>query len=112
MEIPKKYGVDLSILGLLKFYWDYQYCVAKSGNYHGETFVPYQGATQSGIVSPTLFNVIMDAVIWKLNVDVMEDVTVENTGLSGDNICCLVSLFYVGDGAFGSLNLEWLHNAN
>ena len=44
LEISEKYGVDPNILGLLKFYWDHQPCVAKSGNYHRETFVPHWGA--------------------------------------------------------------------
>ena len=32
------YGVGPNTLGLLKFYWDKQRCVAKTGKYHGETF--------------------------------------------------------------------------
>ena len=64
MEILEGYGVGPNILGLLKFYWDHQRCVAKSGSYHGETFVPYCGARQGGIVLPTPFDVIVDAVIW------------------------------------------------
>ena len=41
LEILKEYRVSSNILGLLKCYWDHQRCVAKSGNYHGETFIPY-----------------------------------------------------------------------
>ena len=55
LEILEGYDVGPNILGLLKLYWDHQRCVAKTGKYHGETFVPYRGATQDGIVSPTLF---------------------------------------------------------
>ena len=58
LEILEGYGVGPNALGLLKFYWDHQRCVAKCGKYHGETFVPYRGATQGGVVSPTLFNVL------------------------------------------------------
>ena len=35
LEILEGYGVGPNILGLLKFYWDNQRCVAKNGNYHG-----------------------------------------------------------------------------
>ena len=34
LEILEGYGVGPNILGLLKFYWDHQRCVAKTGNYH------------------------------------------------------------------------------
>ena len=67
---------------LFLIFFDHQRCVAKSRNYHIETFVPYHGATQGGIImSPTFFNVIVDAVIRKWYADVMEDVTAANTGL-------------------------------
>ena len=62
LEILEWYGVGPNVLGLIKFYGDNQRCVAKSGKYHGETFVPYCGATQGGVVSPTFFNVLVDTV--------------------------------------------------
>ena len=55
-------------------------------------FVPYQGATQDGIVSPTLFNVIVDAMIREWYADVMDNVTAGNTGLSGDNVGCFMQM--------------------
>ena len=63
LEILEGYGVGPNALDLLKFYWDHQRCVAKCGKYHGETFVPYCGVTQGGIVSPILINVLVDAVV-------------------------------------------------
>ena len=65
LEILEGYGVGPNVLGLLKFYWDNQFCAAKCGKYHKETFVPYRGATQGGIVSPNLFNILADAVVRK-----------------------------------------------
>ena len=65
LKILEGYGVDSNMIGLLKFYWDHQRCVAKCRRYHGETFVPYRGATQGGVVSPTLFNVLVDALVRK-----------------------------------------------
>ena len=49
-------------------------------------------------MSPALFDVIMDEVIRKWYTGVMEDVTAANTGLSGDNVGHLASLFYADDG--------------
>ena len=40
LEILEGYGVGLNALGLLKFYWENQRCVARSRNYHGSVFVP------------------------------------------------------------------------
>ena len=65
LEILEGYGVGPNILGLLKFYWENQRCVAKVGKYHGDIFVPFRGATQGGVVSPTPFNVLLDAVVRK-----------------------------------------------
>ena len=75
LEVLEGYGVGPNVLGLLKFYWDHQRCVAKCGKYHGETFVPYRGATQGGVVSPTLFNVLVDAVVRKWWANFLDDMT-------------------------------------
>ena len=45
LEILEGYSAGPNTLDLLRFYWDNQRCVAKSGNYYGETFVPYLGTT-------------------------------------------------------------------
>ena len=93
LEILEGYGVGLNVLGLLKFYWDHQCCVAKCGKYHREMFVSYRGASQGGVVSPTLFNVLVDAVVRKWWADVMDDTTIANTGLQGGDAGSLASFF-------------------
>ena len=100
-----------NVLSLLKFYWDHQRCVAKCRNYHGETFVPYHGVAQGGVVSPTFFNVLVNAVVRKWWIDVMDDMTTANTGLQGDNVGRMTSLFYADDGAIESKDHKWLQNA-
>ena len=37
--------------------------VAKAGGYFGRPFKGYQGSTQGDPLCPTIFNVVMDAVI-------------------------------------------------
>ena len=54
-----------NVLDLLKFYWNNQPCVVKCEKYHREIFVPHRGVTQGGVVFPTLFNVLVDAVVRK-----------------------------------------------
>ena len=75
LEILEGYGVGPNVLGLLKLYWDHQPCVVKCMKYHGETFIPYCGATQGCVVFPTFFNILVDAVVRKWWVDVMNIMT-------------------------------------
>ena len=37
--------------------------VARAGGYYGETFKGYRGVTQGDPLSPTIFNVVVDAVV-------------------------------------------------
>ena len=111
LEILEGYGVGPDVLGLFKFYWDYQRCVAKWGKYHRETFFPYCGATQDGVTFPTLFNVLVDTVVRKWWADVMDEMATVNSGLQGDDVGCMSSLFNANDGAIGSKDHEWLQNA-
>ena len=59
-------------------------------------------------MSPTLFNVLVDAVVRKWLADVMDDMTAANTGFEGADVGWLSSLFYADDGAIRSLDPEWL----
>ena len=111
MEILEGCGVGPNTLGLLKFYWENQRCVARSGTYHGSIFVPERGVTQGGTISPILFNILVDAVGRKWYADVMEDVTSAVAGLEGDAIRERASLFFADDAAIGSRDPEWLQNA-
>jgi len=81
---------------------------ARSGNYHVSIFVPERGVTQGGIISPIIFNILVDAVVQKWYADVMEDMTSAITGLEGAAIRDRASLFYADDGAIGSRDPEWL----
>ena len=41
----------------------------------------------------------------------MDDMTITNTGLQGDDVGRLASLFYADNGAIGSKDHKWLQNA-
>jgi hypothetical protein len=92
----------------IRFYCNNQHYVARSRNYHGLVFVPERGATQGGIVSLILFNILL---VRKWYADVMEDMMAANSGLEGDAIWDRTSLFYADNGAIGSQDPEWLQNA-
>ena len=57
-------------------------------------------------MSPTLFNVLVGAVVQKWLTDVMNDMAIANTGLQSDNIGRLASLLYANNGAIGSKDHE------
>ena len=42
----------------------------------------------------------------------MEDMTIASTGLQGDDAGRMASLLYADNGTIGSLDDEWLQNAN
>ena len=50
-------------------------------------------------MSPTLFNVLVDAVVRKWLADVMDNITAANTGLQGDDLGRMSSLFYADGSA-------------
>ena len=63
LEILEGYGVGPSARRLLTTYWRRLTMVARSGGYYGEVFKGARGVTQSDPLSPTIFNVVVDAVV-------------------------------------------------
>ena len=68
LEILEGYGVGPGARGLLTTYWRRLTMVARAGGYYGEAFKGARGVTQGDPLSPTIFNVVVDAVVrhWKL----------------------------------------------
>ena len=58
------YRVGPRMCGLLKTYLAHQKVVPRQNVYHGPALPYTRGTTQGGLVSPTLFNGVMDNVIW------------------------------------------------
>ena len=50
-------------LWILRTYWDWLHMVEKSGGYFRLSFKVYRGVTQGDPLSPTIFNMVVDAVI-------------------------------------------------
>ena len=63
MEILHGYGLGPKIHRLLQWYWDGQRVVPKSGKYYGRPFSTGRGLTQRYLVSPAIFNIVVDAVV-------------------------------------------------
>ena len=63
LGILEGYGVDPRDLHLLQSYWERLKMMAQAGGYYGEPLCGEQGATQGYTLSPTIFNVVVDAVV-------------------------------------------------
>ena len=107
LDLLKAYGAGPQCLRLLKNFWEMQKVVAKQSGYFGNPFDATRGVTQGDIISPTIFNIIADAVIRCWLATVSEDDTDASDGL-GHNITARAALFYADDGLVASPDPEWL----
>ena len=109
LEILEKYGVGECTLRLLRTYWDNQQLVARQAGYHGEPFSASRGVTQGDPLSPTIFNIVVDAVV-RYWLSLVLDGTESDDGL-GRSVAEQLVLFYADDGLIGARNHEWLQMA-
>ena len=63
LDILEGYGVGPSAKRLLTTYWRGLTMVAMAGGYYGEAFKGAKGVMQGDPLSPTIFNVAVDAVV-------------------------------------------------
>ena len=63
LDILEGYGVGTQDLHILCNYWYRMTMVDHAGGYCGETFKGFGGVTQGYPLSPTIFNVVVDAVV-------------------------------------------------
>jgi hypothetical protein len=63
LQILRAYGVGDRVLRIITNFWNSLTVVARQQGYYGQPFKAERGTTQGDIVSPTIFNIIVDAVI-------------------------------------------------
>ena len=63
IDILRGYDLGLDLHRLLQWYWDEQVVVPKAGKLFGRTFGTEIGVTQGDPVSPTIFNIVVEAVV-------------------------------------------------
>ena len=63
MEILRRYVLGNNLQILLQWYCDEQKVVPKAEKYFGRPFRMERGVTQGDPVSPKIFNIVVDAVI-------------------------------------------------
>ena len=80
--------------------------VARAGRYYGKGFKGERGVTQGDPLSPTIYNVVVDAVVrhW-LQISTQE---VERRGEQGREGRHQAALFYADNGMIASSDPRWL----
>ena len=63
LEILDGYGIGPNARRLLTTYWRRLTMVARAAGYYGTAFGGERGITQGNPLSPTIFNVVVDAVV-------------------------------------------------
>ena len=91
---------------MLTTYWRRLTMVARAGGYYGEVFKGARGVTQGDPLSPTIFNVVVDAVVrhWI-------DGLVAETAEKGEMVRegrHQSAVFYADDGMVVSSDPRWL----
>ena len=63
LEILEGYGVGTRALRHLRGYWERIHMVERAGGYYGEPFRRDIGMMKGELISPTIFNVVEDAMV-------------------------------------------------
>ena len=106
MDILKGYGVGERVRRLLRECWNKTTMVAREGGYYGTGFKGGRGVTQGNPLSPTIFNVVVYAVVRH---SVMLAVTeAETRGEWGREGMHQAALLYADDGMIASSDPQWL----
>ena len=106
LDILEGYRVVLRARRLLRAYWRKSTMVARAGGYFGTRFNGEWGVTQGDPLSPTIFKVVVDAVVlhW-VTLAVEESETQEERGREDRH---QAALFYADDGMVASSDPRWI----
>ena len=106
LEILEGYGVGPNDRRLLTNYWRRLTMVARAGGYYGTAFGGERGVTQGDSLSPTIFNVVLDAVVQHWVNGIVEEAEARGeTVREGQH---QAALFYTNDCMVVSSDPAWL----
>ena len=109
LELLRAYGVGDKACTLLARFWEQMQVVARQSGYHGKALWTSCGVTQGDIISPTIFNIVVDAVVRHWLSQVVGEGS-EITGL-GQTVADKLTIFYADDGLVAARDHEWLQHA-
>ena len=106
LEILEGYGMAPRAYRLLRTYWWRSSMVERAGGYYRETFKGARGVTQGDPLSPTILNVVVDAVVshWVT----LATAEAEKRGERGNEGRHQAALLYADDGMVASSDPRWL----
>ena len=109
LDILEGYDMGPRTCRLLRIYWSWMKMIARAGGYYGAVFTGDRGVTQGDLLSPTILNVVVDAVVrhW---VSVMVEGAEERVecGQEGRH---QNDLFYADNGIVASSDPRWIQGA-
>jgi hypothetical protein len=109
LGILEGYGVGRRIIRLLTHFWARQLELARQAGYHSSPFEVNRGVTQGDIPSPTILNVVWDAVVraWKAEVTAGNLLSVRSRAIEE-----IAAKFYADDGVLASTTAPELQDRN
>ena len=106
LEILEGYGIGPRARNLLKNYWHRLTMVAQAGGYYGTSLGGGRGVTQGDPLSPTIFNVLVDAAVRHWGTGVLEES--ESRGELGQEGRHQAALFCSDNGILALSDPVWL----
>jgi hypothetical protein len=94
LRILEHYGVGERVKNILGKFWQHHHVIPRASGYHGRCFKAHRGVTQGDIISPMIFNILVDCLITKWKEEQ------PNTKVD--------AIFYADDGVFSSYEIGTL----
>ena len=105
LQILEDAGVGPKALRLIRAFWDKAILVCRASGYYGSPFSAERGVTQGGPLSPTIFNIMVDAIMREW-VRLMEA-----AGINAADIRTIAAVFYADDGLVAVRDAKTLQDA-
>ena len=105
LNILRDAGVGLKTIRILRAFWNKAELACRASGYYGRIFKEWKGVTQGGILSPTIFNLMVTVILreWMRQL--------EEKGVDREDICQIAVCFYADDGLTAARDSSTLQKA-
>ncbi len=104
------YGAGPLMIRLICGYWRNAIMVCRAAGYYGTAFKASHSVTQGGPLSATLFNIVVDAVVWEWMRQLEQDGDY-NEEQAAELTATFFTIFYVDDAYLASRDAGFLQHA-